>query len=165
MSLVPHTFAPERPIWRYAVLDARQIGGDFYDFFMLNKDELCLVIGDVSGKGIPAALFMAVTRTLLRSIWQDEQSPAAALSRMNNELAQDNDSCMFVTVFCARINLATGSFTYASGGHNPPFLRKGQGAEFILMLPAYGRQYSDVPFDEGRLNLSPGDAVFLIPTD
>lgn len=167
MSLVPHTFPPfpERTDMEvYAVLEpARQIGGDFYDFFMLNKDELCLVIGDVSGKGIPAALFMAVTRTLLRSIWQDEQSPAAALSRMNNELAQDNDSCMFVTVFCARINLATGSFTYASGGHNPPFLlRKGQGAEFIPNVTGMVvGSIPDVPFDEGRLNLSPGDAVFL----
>jgi phosphoserine phosphatase RsbU/P len=167
MSLVPHTFPPfpnRNDMEIYAILEpAREIGGDFYDFYMIDEDELCLVVGDVSGKGVPAALFMAVTRTFLRSIWQEERSPGATMTRLNRELVRDNDSCMFVTLFCARINMTTGQCVYANGGHNPPFLLyAGQPA----MAPPTVKGVvvggmPDFTFDEGELIFAPGDAIFI----
>lgn len=167
MSLVPHTFPPfpnRNDMEIYAILEpAREIGGDFYDFYMIDEDELCLVVGDVSGKGVPAALFMAVTRTFLRSIWQEEHSPAATMTRLNRELVRDNDSCMFVTLFCARINLTTGHCVYANGGHNPPFLLHA-GKPAMAPPTVKGVVVGGMPdftFDEGELFFAPGDAIFI----
>jgi sigma-B regulation protein RsbU (phosphoserine phosphatase) len=167
MSLVPHTFPPfpnRNDMEIYAILEpAREIGGDFYDFYMIDEDELCLVVGDVSGKGVPAALFMAVTRTFLRSIWQEEHSPAATMTRLNRELVRDNDSCMFVTLFCARINLTTGHCVYANGGHNPPFLLHA-GKPAMAPPTVKGVVVGGMPdftFDEGELLFAPGDAIFI----
>jgi phosphoserine phosphatase RsbU/P len=167
MSLVPRTFPPfpERDdIELFAMLDpARDIGGDFYDFFMAEDDHLCLVIGDVSGKGVPAALFMAVTRTFLRMIWNQERDPAATLTRLNNELAHDNEPTMFVTLFCARIHLPTGRCVYANGGHNPPFIVHGDGS--VLRLPRVKGTLvggmEDMVFEEGAVDLKPSDTLFL----
>lgn len=167
MSLVPRTFPPfpERDdIDLFAVLDpARDIGGDFYDFFMEEDDHLCLVVGDVSGKGVPAALFMAVTRTFLRTIWNVERDPAATLTRLNNELAHDNEPTMFVTLFCARIHLPTGRCVYANGGHNPPFLVRGD--ETVHRLPKVKGTLvggmEDMVFEEGSVDMNPGDTLFL----
>lgn len=167
MSLVPRTFPPfpeRHDMDIYAMLEpAREIGGDFYDFFLLNEDELCVVIGDVSGKGIPAALFMAVTRTFLRSIWHEEKAPGVTLTRLNNELARDNDSCMFVTLFCARIHLSTGRCTYANGGHNLPYIMKASG--FVEAVPnvrgVVVGGMEDMPFDEGQFTFQKGDTLFL----
>ncbi len=167
MSLVPHTFPPfpnRNDMEIYAILEpAREIGGDFYDFYMIGEDELCLVVGDVSGKGVPAALFMAVTRTFLRSIWQEERSPGATLTRLNRELVRDNDSCMFVTLFCARINMTTGQCVYANGGHNPPFLLHA-GKPAMAPPAVKGVVVGGMPdftFDEGELIFAPGDAIFI----
>jgi sigma-B regulation protein RsbU (phosphoserine phosphatase) len=167
MSLVPHTFPPfpnRNDMEIYAILEpAREIGGDFYDFYMIDEDELCLVVGDVSGKGVPAALFMAVTRTFLRSIWQEERSPGATLTRLNRELVRDNDSCMFVTLFCARINMSTGQCVYANGGHNPPFLLHA-GKPAMAPPAVKGVVVGGMPdftFDEGELIFAPGDAIFI----
>ena len=131
MGLVPKTFPafPGRTDFDlHAVLDpAREVGGDFYDYFMADDENLCFVIGDVSGKGVPAALFMAVTRTFIRSIWREERGPAKTLERVNNDLCIDNDAAMFVTLFCGLIHLPTGSLRYARGGHNPPLLLRANG--------------------------------------
>ena len=167
MSLVPRTFPPfpERDdIELYAMLDpARDIGGDFYDFFMEKDDHLCLVVGDVSGKGVPAALFMAVTRTFLRTIWNVERDPAATLTRLNNELARDNEPSMFVTLFCARVHLPTGRCLYANGGHNPPFVIRGDGS--VERIPKVKGTLvggmEDMVFEEGEIDLKPGETLFL----
>ena len=167
MSLVPRTFPPfpeRNDIELFALLDpARDIGGDFYDFFMEEDDHLCLVVGDVSGKGVPAALFMAVTRTFLRTIWTVERDPAATLTRLNNELAHDNDPSMFVTLFCARIHLPTGRCVYANGGHNPPFLMRADGA--VSRLPRVRGTLvggmENMIFEEGVVDLHPRDTLFL----
>lgn len=167
MSLVPKTFPPfpeRKDLEIYAMLDpAREIGGDFYDFFMPDEDTLCLIIGDVSGKGVPAALFMAVTRTFLKSIWRDEGCPARVLQRLNDELSQDNESNMFVTLFCATIHLSSGACHYARGGHNPPFLIRSQGQ--VDRLPwVKGAIVGAIPggdFEEGQVTLLPGDTLFL----
>ncbi len=167
MSLVPKTFPPfpERKDFEiYAVLDpAREIGGDFYDFFMPNEDTLCLVIGDVSGKGVPAALFMAVTRTFLKALWREGDGPAQVLSKLNDELAKDNDSNMFVTLLCARIQLSTGHCRFARGGHNPPFRISPQG--HVERLPwvkgAIIGVIEGTQLEEGEVTLDAGDMLFL----
>lgn len=167
MSLVPRTFPafPDRPEFDlYAELHpARAIGGDFYDFFMLDRHRICLAIGDVSDKGVPAALFMAVVRTFLKAIWRDEESPAATLRKLNNELALDNDSTMFVTLLCAVVDLRDGSMRYACGGHNLPFLISPDGEVHQV------RRLKGVPvgameemlFEEGSESLRTGDVFFL----
>lgn len=167
LSLVPKTFPPfpDRDEFEmYALLDAaRTIGGDFYDFFMFDESTLCLVIGDVSGKGVPAALFMAVTRTLLRMLWRSDPSPATALARVNAEVARDNPRTMFVSLFCATIDLRHGEMRYASGGHNPPFVIRA-GGEVAPVPRVKGTIVGiaeEVTFGEGMLSLHPGDALLL----
>jgi len=124
MGLVPKTFPPfpeRNDIDLYGVLEpAREVGGDFYDFFLLDDNRILLAIGDVSGKGVPAALFMAVTRSFLRSAFHSASDPGAALTRINHDLIEGNDACMFVTLFCAVLDIATGELSYANAGHNPP---------------------------------------------
>src|SRR5690606_17811259 len=111
MGLVPKTF-PAFPDRREmdlhaAMVPASDVGGDFYDFFLIDRSRLFVAIGDVSGKGVPAALFMAVTRSFLRSKFQGEVSLPDGMAVINDELARDNDSCMFVTLLCAIIDLNT----------------------------------------------------------
>jgi len=167
MSLVPRHFPPfpgRRDLDLYALLEpAREIGGDFYDFFLDGDEYLNVVVGDVSGKGIPAALFMAVTRTFLRSLWNELKEPGPTLKRLNNELERDNESSMFVTLFCARIHLPTGQCTYASGGHNPPYiLRAGSDVKEVPRVKgSVVGGLPDVDFEEGALQFRPGDVLFL----
>ncbi len=98
---------------------AKTVGGDFYDFFMLDEQKLAIVIGDVSGKGIPAALHMAVTKYLIKAFMAQSDSPDEILKLVNKQLILNNESCMFVTIFVGILNVATGEMNYASGGHNP----------------------------------------------
>ena len=104
------------------MIPAAEVGGDFYDFFMLDEDHLGLVIGDVSGKGMASALFMAISRTLLKAIAYKDFSPAGCLEQVNYLLSQDNPSCMFVTLFYGVLNLSTGTLHYCNAGHNFPYL-------------------------------------------
>ena len=167
MELVPKTFPPfphRQDFSLYAtMIPAREVGGDFYDFMMTDNENLWIVIGDVSGKGIPAAMFMAVTRTFLRAFVQEEKSPGLVMSRVNDELARNNDANMFVTIFCGVLHLPTGKFCWANGGHNLPFLMREAGpVEFLprtkgTMLGAMeGMEYA-----ESSLLLTPGDTLFL----
>ncbi|MBN1268415.1 MAG: SpoIIE family protein phosphatase [Kiritimatiellae bacterium] len=167
MSLIPRSFPPfpqRHDLDLYAMLEpAREVGGDFYDFFMNEENRLCLVIGDVSGKGIPAALYMAVARTFIRWIWREEPDPAAMLTRLNAELARENEENMFVTLFCARVNLSTGECDYANGGHNPPFILHADGrVELVRKVKgAVVGGIEEMTFEEGRLALAPGDTLFM----
>jgi sigma-B regulation protein RsbU (phosphoserine phosphatase) len=167
MSLVPRTFPPfpeRRDLDMFAILDpARDIGGDFYDFFLDGDNVLCVMVGDVSGKGVPAALFMAVTRTFLRMFWRDERSPAKTLTRLNDELARDNEPSMFVTMFLARIDLSTGNCQYANGGHNPPFIIR-SGSPVECVKPVQGTVVGAIEgmvFEEGSVKFLPGDTMLL----
>ncbi|MCK9172027.1 MAG: SpoIIE family protein phosphatase [Desulfuromonas thiophila] len=125
-SILPKLFPPfpqRAGLDLYALLEsAREVGGDLYDFALLDDDRLYLCIGDVSGKGVPASLFMAVGKTLLKSTMQTLQDPARTLEHVNNELAQGNDSCMFITAFCALFDLRSRELLYANAGHNPPVI-------------------------------------------
>jgi sigma-B regulation protein RsbU (phosphoserine phosphatase) len=126
----------------YACLEpAREVGGDFYDYFFIDRNSLCLVIGDVSGKGVPAALFMAMTKTMIKSAARLLMEPEYILADVNREIAANNPSLTFVTVFLGVLDLNTGMLTYASAGHNPPlFLGKKGNAVFLAdaQCPAIG---------------------------
>lgn len=126
MSILPKIFPPfpDRPEFDlFAVIEpAREVGGDFYDFFQIDPTHLCFVIADVSGKGVPASLFMAVTKTLIKATAKAGISPAEILTRVNNELASGNEAVMFVTIFCGILDTETGKILYANAGHNPPLL-------------------------------------------
>lgn len=131
MSIVPKIFPPfpERPeLDVFAVLEpAKEVGGDLYDFFLLDDDHLCFTVGDVSGKGVPASLYMAVTKTLIKAKADIKLGPDEILYRVNNELCKDNDSGMFVTEFLGILTISTGELVFSNGGHNIPYLRRQNG--------------------------------------
>lgn len=169
MGLVPKTFPPfpeHKEFELFALLEpAREVGGDFYDFFFLDEDRetLYLIIGDVSDKGIGAALFMAITRTLLRSMARENKEPAELISRLNDELSRNNESCMFVTLYCAAIHLPSGRCRYASGGHCPPVVIQSDD-RLIRLTAAKGPVVGgmeDMLYTEGSYQLLPGDILFL----
>jgi serine phosphatase RsbU (regulator of sigma subunit) len=139
------------------------VGGDFYDFFRLDEHHLALVVADVSGKGVPAAFFMAVSRTLLRAVAQFSQGPADCLRRLNDLLAADNEEMMFVTLFYAVIDTRSGQVVYGNAGHNPPYVVRADGR--IEPVPGTGNMalavMEDLSFDERLLHLHPGDALFM----
>jgi sigma-B regulation protein RsbU (phosphoserine phosphatase) len=132
MSMIPLTFPrfPEHKdldVWAF-IRPAREVGGDFYDFFFINERLFAFVVADVSGKGVPAALLMAVAKTLLKSNSQETQSTARIIERTNNELSQNNPDCMFITAFFGIIDTKTGVMTYTNAGHNPPYLMSPDGS-------------------------------------
>lgn len=167
-SLVPRTFPPyagREDFELFAVLDpARQIGGDLYDFLLLDEDHFCISIGDVSGKGIPAALFMAVSRTLLRRIVKETpHDTAEVLRRLNGELSADNQSMMFVTLFCTVVDLTTGKCRYTNGGHCTPYILRASGE--VERLPSVGGLIVGVLpealYKSAEFQLEPGDSIFF----
>lgn len=141
---------------------ARDVGGDFYDIFMLGDDRLALTIGDVCGKGVPAALFMSQTMTTLRMAAQRQASVSAILETANAMLCAYNPSLMFATAFCGVLDLADGRFEYANCGHCPPLLLRAEGG--YEPLPGGGSPLGLIPgkrIGAHELFLRPGDAVFL----
>ena len=132
MSILPKIFPPfpnRSEFDLYATIEsAREVGGDFYDFALVDEDHLWFAIGDVSGKGVPASLFMAATKTLLRALAGKNTHPDAILSELNIELCRDNDSGMFVTIFHGILHLPSGTLVYSNGGHNPPYVISPVGA-------------------------------------
>ena len=167
MELVPKTFPPfpDRDDFElYAMMTpAREVGGDFYDFMMPDPDHLWIVIGDVSGKGIAAALFMAVTRTFLRAFFHEEKSPGKVLYRVNNELARNNEASMFVTLFCGVLHLPSGIFRWANAGHNLPLLLAADGAASFLPKTrgVVAGAMEDIQFTEAEMVLTAGDSLYL----
>lgn len=110
-----------------SLIPAREVGGDFYDFYFVDEHHLCFVVGDVSGKGAPGALLMAVSKTLIKSRALDDFSPSSILTHVNTELSQNNDAAMFVTVFLGMMDIRTGKIEYSNAGHNPPYIRRNGG--------------------------------------
>ncbi|MDZ4133624.1 MAG: PP2C family protein-serine/threonine phosphatase, partial [Dethiobacteria bacterium] len=117
----------------YAMMEpAREVGGDFYDFFPLDNRRFCFSIGDVSGKGIPAALFMVITRTILKNQAMQGNPLGEIFNRANNMLCSENVEDMFVTVFMGILDTETGELEYVNAGHNPPLLsRQGEAYRFL----------------------------------
>jgi sigma-B regulation protein RsbU (phosphoserine phosphatase) len=165
MGMLPLEFPafPEREeITIYATVEpAREVGGDFYDYFFVGKDTLCFSVGDVSGKGVPSALFAAVTKTLVSSLAKSGYSPSATLTQVNTELASGNESCMFVTLWLGLLDVQTGRLTYTNAGHNPPYLRRNDGTVDVLSGrhgPVAGAM-EGMTYTEGAIQLSAGDLV------
>lgn len=142
---------------------ARHIGGDLYDFFLLDDEHLFFAVGDVSDKGIPAALFMAVTKTLLKGIAELGMEPSEVLNRTNVELSRDNDSMMFVTIFCGVVNLKTGALKYSNAGHTPPLiLRRGKEPEWLKIPNGFLLGVmEDATYQTMETELRPGDALIV----
>ena len=159
MSMVPKIFPPfpERSEFDIfaTLVPAKEVGGDLYDFFFIDDDHLCFAVGDVSGKGVPASLFMAVTKTLFRATAGNGGTPGEILARLNTDICRDNESCMFVTFFCAILNIRTGQVDYGNGGHNLPYYLHRDGVS-PLENPG-GRALGLVeqsPYASGRMVLS-----------
>lgn len=142
---------------------AKDVGGDFYDFFRIDDDRIGFLIADVSGKGIPAAIFMAVSRTLIRATGVNGGNPADCITRSNTLLAADSVDCMFVTVFYGILNVKTGEVSYCNAGHNPPYVlkRDGQVVELPTMQDPMMGAIDGIAYHEASTQLEPGDALVM----
>jgi sigma-B regulation protein RsbU (phosphoserine phosphatase) len=169
-SMLPNIFPPfpDRPEFDIfaSMTPAREVGGDFYDFFMVDDDHLALVIGDVSGKGVAAALFMVIAKTMLKNRAQLGESPKVILEKVNNQLCEGNDAELFVTVWIGIYEISTGRLTAANAGHEYPAICK-KGGSFGLYKDRHGfvlAGMEDMRYTEYELELEPGD-VLLVYTD
>lgn len=166
-SMLPCIFPafPERKEFDiYASMTpAKEVGGDFYDFFLVDDNHLAMVIADVSGKGVPAALFMVIAKTLLKNCAQTGASPRQVLERVNNQLCENNDAEMFVTVWLGILDLSTGGLVAANAGHEYPALRRAEGS-FELVKDKHGFVLAGMEgsrYQEYDLKLEPGDTLFV----
>ena len=167
-SMLPCIFPafPERKDFDiYAMMDpAREVGGDFYDFFFIDDNKLALVIADVSDKGVSAALFMVVAKILIKNQLQNGDSPAEVLKIVNNRLCENNEVGMFVTCFLGIFDIKSGEFTYANAGHNPPFLYRKSEENCIVITSPHGLVLGGTPninYSQSKTYLYPDDFLFL----
>ena len=153
MSMVPNIFPDREGLDIYACIEpAKEVGGDLYGYLLMG-DELYFCLGDVSGKGVPASLFMAQATRLFRTLATQHMMPAEIATRLNSALSEDNEQGMFVTMFIGRIDLTEGSMDYCNAGHNPPFMSNDSGGGFIDMLPnAPIGLWPDLEFDGERMD-------------
>ena len=166
-SILPQTFPPFPDRTEFDIYarmtPAKEVGGDFYDFFFIDHDRLAFVIGDVSGKGVPAAIFMAVSRTLLKAIATQVVNPGESLRRINSMLIPESGGRMFVTIFYGVLNTRTGEVQFSFGGHNPPYIKRKEGpverlnheSGFLLGM------LDDMEYDVHKIVLHPGDTMLL----
>jgi sigma-B regulation protein RsbU (phosphoserine phosphatase) len=166
-TLLPRTFPafPDRTEFdlHAVIAPAKHVAGDFYDYFFAGPDSLVFVIGDVSGKGVPAAIFMAVSRTVIRNLAAREESPAAVLKAANDVLVRDSAESMFVTMFIARYDVRTGRLRYANAGHPPP-LRLDSAGRVQRFGTTTGTVLGMIPeaiYTEGEARLEPGETLIL----
>ena len=166
-SMLPHQFPPfpdRNEFDIYASMDpAKEVGGDFYDFFLIDSDHLGLVMADVSGKGIPAALFMMISKVILQSCAMLGRSAGEILTKMNEAICSNNQAEMFVTVWVGILEISTGKLTAANAGHEYPALRRADG-DFELFRDKHGfviGGMAGIPYREYELWLAPGDKLFL----
>jgi sigma-B regulation protein RsbU (phosphoserine phosphatase) len=166
-SMLPHVFPPfpnRSEMDLYALMEsAREVGGDFYDFFMVDDDHLCLVIADVSGKGIPAALFMMISKIIIKSCAMLGEGPAWILRKTNEAICEDNQTEMFVTVWVGILELSTGILKAASAGHEYPVIRH-PGSRFELYKDQHGfviGGLEDMEYTEYEVQMQPGSEIFV----
>ena len=167
MSMIPHTFPPfpERSEFElYATVDpAREVGGDFYDFFLIDQDHLGMVIADVSGKGIPAALFMMASKIILQSCAMLGKSPAEILEKTNEAICSNNQAEMFLTVWLGILEISTGKLKAANAGHEYPAVKRADGL-FELIKDKHGLVIGGmdgIRYKEYELCLKPGEKIFV----
>jgi len=165
-SMLPCIFPPfpdRKEFDLYASMaPAKEVCGDFYDFYFLDKDNLAVIIADVSGKGIPASLFMVITKTLIKNSI-NSFSPKTVCESVNEKLCEGNETSMFVTAFLGFYNIPTGRFVYVSAGHNPPLIKKqGGGFNFLKTTPCYVLAWmNDAKYAENEIFLESSDILYL----
>ena len=166
-AMLPSIFPPfpdRKEIDIFASMDpAREVGGDFYDFFFVDDDHLCMVMADVSGKGVPAALFMMASKIILANYAKMGKSPAQILTDMNNAICQNNREEMFVTVWLGILEISTGTLTAANAGHEYPVLLQ-PGGQFELIRDKHGfviGGMAGMKYKEYELTLKPGSKLFV----
>jgi phosphoserine phosphatase RsbU/P len=166
-SLLPKVFPPFPDRTEFDIFAsmnaAKDVGGDFYDFFFIDKDRLGVVIADVSGKGVPAALFMAISRTLIKATAMKGMPASECVEYANNLLCRESIDCMFVTAFYGILNTKTGEFEYANGGHNPPYIVQNDGTlKKVEMTGGLALALMDeYKFKSKTVTLQPGDTLYL----
>lgn len=167
INMLPRVFPPfpdRNEIDIYATMEpAKEVGGDFYDFFLIDEDHLGFVIADVSGKGIPAALFMVITKTLIKDHAKLGLSPGEVFTNVNNLLCESNGSDLFVTAWFGILDLKNGKLSYVNAGHNPPVIKRHDGSyEYLKQrsgLVLAGLE--DMRYRQAELDLENGDRIFL----
>lgn len=166
MGMIPKIFPPypdRNDIDLHAVLQpAKEVGGDLYDFF-IDNEHLYFVIGDVSGKGVPASLFMAIARSLFRTLAQQFDSPAKIMTHMNRSISEKNDSSMFITLFIGILDLKTGHLRFCNAGHNPPIIMPANGAPHFLKakIQVFVGVLEDMEYTEEEMVLEKDSQLFL----
>jgi len=166
LGILPKIFPPypeKTEFDLHAYLEpAREVGGDLYDFFLIDEDHLCISIGDVSDKGVPAALFMAITKTLIKTYAETTSSTSEIITKINEILSQDNPNCMFVTLVVGILNIKTGELKYANAGHNPPVIKSNNQTFYQKGLsgPVAGAMEGMI-FKELSVTLKKGDVLFF----
>jgi phosphoserine phosphatase RsbU/P len=165
-AILPKVFPPfplQHNFDIYAsMVAAKEVGGDFYDFFLIDPTRLGFVIGDVSGKGVPAAIFMAVSRTLIRATGLKGVPTSECMRYVNNLLCNESVSSMFVTVFYGILNTTTGEVEYVNAGHNPPYLLSSSGISKVDMTDGIVLGIlDDLDFKSKKIEMKPGEKLFL----
>ena len=166
-DMLPRIFPafPEREEFDiYATMNpAKEVGGDFYDFFLIDEDHLAVVIADVSGKGVPAALFMVIAKTLIKNHAQNRETPGSVFTQTNAQLCEGNDAGLFVTAWMGVLEISTGQFVYVNAGHNPPLLKHaGGGYEWLKSRPGFVLAGMEgIRYRENSLQMEPGDCLYL----
>lgn len=167
LSSLPQVFPPfpERDEFQIhaAMVPAKEVGGDFYDFFLLDHHHLGIVIGDASGKGVPAAMFIAIARSLIKAVAPLSRSPGECLAFVNTMLSADNPQTLFATCFYAVVDIRTGEVAFCNAGHPPPLiLRQGTDVEAIRDVSGVALGVmEDLEYDTGTFTLVPGDTILL----
>ena len=166
-SALPSVFPPypnrkEFDIWA-GMYTAKEVGGDFYDFYFVDEDTLAFLVADVSGKGIPAAMFMMTAKTFIKSFAESGMSVEEVLSHANEKLCEGNDANMFVTAWIGFLNTKTGLVTYANAGHNPPLVKHEDGSfTYLKSRPGFVLAGMEgVRYRKNEIQLMPGDAIYL----
>ena len=165
-AILPKVFPPfpsQQNFDIYAsMVAANEVGGDFYDFFLIDQNRLGFVIGDVSGKGVSAAIFMAVSRTLIRATGLKGDSVSECMRYANNLLCKESVSSMFVTVFYGILNIQTGEVDYVNAGHNPPFILSASGISKVEMTDGLALGViDDFKFQSKKIQMENGDQLLL----
>ena len=167
LSMMPNLFPPfpeRKEFYLHAYVDpAREVGGDFYDYFFIDDDHLCLVIADVSGKGVPAALFMMAAKIIPKSSAMQGKSPAEILTATNRAICENNPQDMFVTVWLGVLELSTGNLTAVNAGHEYPAVKRADGRFEVIKTKhsLFIGGMDDVTYKEYELDLKPGDKIFV----
>ena len=167
MGILPKIFPPFPEMSEFdlhaALEPAKEVGGDTFDFFFLDDDHLSFNVGDVSGKGVPASLFMAITKTLIKTRATRDTTPEVVLTQVNEDLSADNPSLLFVTLFMGTLNIRNGILEYCNGGHNPPYIiRAGGEIEALAMTGGLALGVMEgFEFQSKGVTLNTGDALFI----